>query len=914
MANHRKLQNIKILHWNVCGIRNKFSEIKNLLAKHNPQLLILNECKVDFEKQKFNIQGYDKIHDSIQPHLGTTIYIKRGLRWTQLDICPGVDDADRKIEGVSVKICTDFNTGDYITIKGVYIPPNSRRQNAGEQLEEILGETNTVVIGDLNLKMRLLGHTRTEGLGRLVEELVDRGICELIHTSLPSRPLHAGNATLDIAITSGGHVTSQNSRARQLQSAASDHVPWLLNLYLPCQTEPTLRRNMKDIFGNEELRKSYCLFFENNIDPKKAIKTNAEMEACIEDTERIITEALDQYAPLREVRARELLPPKIQRLIKIRDEKKKLAHQHNSTYTRTEYNYAKHNLSKELQQYREKGWLKALHDKTENRASLWKIQKSLKKPPQRLPTLLNCNSEEDTIDRLVDKAIVTEAEINQDDQCTETTTPYQPLVKASFNEIKDAIYSFKNHKAPGPDNIRIGAIKLAGPALWNHIRKIVNYTLTTGYYPDRWKIGECIFLHKAGKNYKDPSSYRPITLLNIMGKICERIIYWRLLPQVRNMIPTHQHGFTHKRGTGTQILRTAKIITEALENNESAAMVSTDLSKAFDSINHRGLTKKMQTAGVACNYTKLVENYLSNRHTRGRFRTTRGTIKPVPHGVPQGSILGPLIFNLYVHDIPNNTAGTKLSQYADDLCIINTSSKPDFATMRAGWAADDVIEYYQRWGLRCNIEKTECIMFTKKRRYKPTVKLKCGQLLPYKKCLRYLGVLMDKTLCMKDHVNQVVKKAKQVRGMLSPIIGWYAKTDLEVKLLIIKACLLPILDYGIVQLAPRISPSNYVKIERQYRMALKTAAGLPRDLPTHILMDILDEDPWQVRVQHLHRDMLDKVRGADVEGLTDPGTPYVKQNQHNVLLPNTRLGDIPYVNKKERAKPISKRLAPGNPQ
>ena len=115
--------------------------------------------------------------------------------------------------------------------------------------------------------------------------------------------------------------------------------------------------------------------------------------------------------------------------------------------------------------------------------------------------------------------------------------------------------------------------------------------------------------NRANLTQTRPASYRPITLLNILGKLCERIMYARILPAVRHLIPEYQHGFTIARGTGTQILRTGKVITDALAAGNSVAMISTDLSKAFDSINHGALSKKLLDTNVDNNIIKLIENY-----------------------------------------------------------------------------------------------------------------------------------------------------------------------------------------------------------------------------------------------------------------------------------------------------------------
>ncbi|KAG7296358.1 hypothetical protein JYU34_021497 [Plutella xylostella] len=865
-----------------------------------------------------NLLNYDRITHSIAPHLTTAMYVMRGIRWSQTDVSPGTEERERIIEGVAINLTYDHITGESIKIKGVYIPHRSEHIDAkalNDELENIITEAPNITIGDLNLKMVSLNQTRDEGAGILVRDLCNSNVCTIHHTGLPSRPNSAGRGILDAAIFSQDVQAFDTITCQQITSVGSDHMPWLLDLNKKIDREKTLVRNTRAISNNPELRKQFqqTLWNKTTHLPKEII-SDIECEEYIQQLENAITQTLDEYAPLHENNRKDQLPQYINQLIDKRNEAKRKAwrlrfNQDRITEQKKIYNYLKRLVQQTLSEYHNDKWTRLINNTHNNRADMWRKQRNLKAPVQRLPHIMGCNNEKETIDALVDAAIVTEAEVNEEDKGTEKSTPFQLLDPTSIEEIRLALKRFKNKKAPGPDKIKADALKLGGDPFLIKYKVIADYLLKTGYYPNRWKIGECVFLHKTGKNHREAHSYRPITLLNIMGKLHERLLLSRLQQTADRLQPPFQHGFTKNRGTGTQILRTGKFITDALAAKDSVAMVSTDLSKAFDSINHEGLTKKLQTADVPNNIIKLIENYLSGRKTYGRFRTTNGEEKPVPHGVPQGSILGPIIFILYVHDVwdhREHIRGLKLSQYADDLCIINRSPDPDSATLRAGWAADTIIDYYCRWGLKCNVDKTECFMFTLKRNYRKTIRIK-DEVIEYKKSMKYLGVHLDKTMTMGKQTDYVVQKARRARGALAPIIGWHAKTDVTVKLAVIQACLLPILDYGVVQLLPRYSKSNLLKIERQYRMALKTAGQFPRRLETSLLWDMLDWDPWHLRAQDLNEDMLRQLQMMQIEDLDAPGDAYIGFGQHNPLLTNTRLGEISYVPKKDRSRLLSKR-------
>nr|CAH7762214.1 unnamed protein product [Callosobruchus chinensis] len=263
------------------------------------------------------------------------------------------------------------------------------------------------------------------------------------------------------------------------------------------------------------------------------------------------------------------------------------------------------------------------------------------------------------------------------------------FLTTDVHELNTVFRTFRAAKAPGPDGIQINAIKHAGLTVRAQLVHIINWILTTGYFPQRWKMGHMIFLPKPGKDLSKPESYRSITLLNRMSKIAEKIILKRVCNDIDKIIPEHQHRFKSGKGTQTQLFRTVNVITDAMGQGHHVAAITTDLSNAFDSINHGALIFKLQQANIPYNTTKIIENYLKDRHICGKNDHAQ-TLPRIQHfGVPQDSVLGPRLWNLYVSDLPtNHIAGETMSQYADDLCILNESAKVGTAVIRSRWAME----------------------------------------------------------------------------------------------------------------------------------------------------------------------------------------------------------------------------------
>lgn len=391
-----------------------------------------------------------------------------------------------------------------------------------------------------------------------------------------------------------------------------------------------------------------------------------------------------------------------------------------------------------------------------------------------------------------------------------------------------------------------------------------------------------------------------------MGKVLERIIMNRLSPLIEDSIPHFQHGFVSGRGTASQLLRTANYICDSLEEREHVAMLSTDLSKVFGSIHHKGLIYKLDQLHLPANIIKTIENYLQDRTIIGKLQNDLGTPHNLIRGVPQGSILGPILWNLYTADNPSpGVRGHMYSQYADDLCILNSSQNPRTAVRRAEWAAHDLLDYYNTWGLKCNTSKTECVLFSHARNRPTSMKIGTDT-IPLKTQVKYLGATLDQRLTGKKLVQDTINKVIIATRSLAPIIGRYSKASIETKLLVIKSCIQPILDYGVLQFLPRICKSQLKRIEVQYKKVLKRAEELPRSTPDYILWDLLDEDPYHHRLLDLQHHMIQTLSARSIPDL-DPQSAHIynKHLQHNILAPTRRLKDTapPLPPKARRLRP-----------
>jgi hypothetical protein len=246
------------------------------------------------------------------------------------------------------------------------------------------------------------------------------------------------------------------------------------------------------------------------------------------------------------------------------------------------------------------------------------------------------------------------------------------LKKAASNYLSEEVevLAMPKNKSPGPDKINI---RILGP-----LTHIINSSLLTGVFPKEWKLSEVTPLHKDGDN-EVASNNRPISLLEIMSKVCERVA----LDQFSSYLTTNHRLSPHQRGnrkahyTETLNILVSDTMLEAIDKKNVTAVVLLDMSKAFDSVSHPILLHKLKCVGASSQAVGWFKSYLSGRRQYVRIGSTVSSVLPLSHGVPQGTILSPLLFCIYTNDIPAIPLSSNIDSYVDDSKLFLTFSVKD---------------------------------------------------------------------------------------------------------------------------------------------------------------------------------------------------------------------------------------------
>ncbi|GFX49758.1 RNA-directed DNA polymerase from mobile element jockey [Trichonephila clavipes] len=325
---------------------------------------------------------------------------------------------------------------------------------------------------------------------------------------------------------------------------------------------------------------------------------------------------------------------------------------------------------------------------------------------------------------------------------------------------------------------------------------LINKILFLRHFPNIWKNATVFPIKKPNKNAHFPDSYRPISLLSILSKITEYVILNRLksFTNENNFINPNQYGFTRNLSTYHPLFRLTEKITAGFQRGRSTGAVFLDIQKAFDRVWVSGLIYKLITNNFPPALIHLINSYLVNRTFQVRVNDTLSSSLSINYGVPQGSLLGPLLFNIYINDIPTHPQ-TSTNIYADDTVTLATYKNHNTITIALNNHLKLLETFFDTWKIKINIDKTIAVLFTN-RKTQPTPPTLYSTQLQWSQSTKYLGLTLDKKLTWKQHIIQTRDKFRRAQRAIFPLIGRNSELNLYNKLLLYTAVLRPILTYG----------------------------------------------------------------------------------------------------------------------
>jgi len=405
-------------------------------------------------------------------------------------------------------------------------------------------------------------------------------------------------------------------------------------------------------------------------------------------------------------------------------------------------------------------------------------------------------------------------------------------INVTVNEVLDILMSLDTSKASGPDMISARMLKESARSIAPSLHRLIQLSLTTQYVPQCWKEANVIPIYKKG-NKSLCNNYRPISLLNITAKVCEKVIFKHLFNYIKDndLITRHQSGFMPGDSTVNQLVYMYNLFAKALNDKKDIQLVFCDQSKAFDKVWHPGLIYKLQTFGISGPILEWFNSYLSNRRQRVVIANATSTWKTIKSGVPQGSILGPLLFLIHINDIIDGIE-SHIKLFADDTSLfITIDNDEDRCSAQLNRDLEKINQWAKSFLVTFNHEKTKSLFISLKQNVNTLDLIFDNCRLESVEAHKHLGITFNNKLTWADHIDNVYTSAN-IKVVLLAKLKYILdrKTLFNMYTTFVRPCL----EYGNV-IWNSCSEAESDKLESIQRRAMRIITGCITRTSTQLL-------------------------------------------------------------------------------
>ena len=341
-------------------------------------------------------------------------------------------------------------------------------------------------------------------------------------------------------------------------------------------------------------------------------------------------------------------------------------------------------------------------------------------------------------------------------------------IKITEQEVYDQLQTINTAKACGCDGISAQMLNKAGDSIVKPLTKLLNICIETNKFPSMWKKANVIPIYKKDDK-ENVGNYRPVSILPSLSKIFERIIFKNMFNfiQDNNLLTKHQSGFKPNDSTVNQLAYLYHTFSEAMDKRKEIQVVFCDISKAFDRVWHEGLLFKLNKIGISGNLLNLIRNYLSGRKQRVIIKGQTSDWGSIDAGVPQGSILGPLLFLIFINDIVDNLT-CKVKLFADDTLLYVVADDHKLSADLLNFNLNQIRLWSNQWLVTFNPKKTKLLNISSKANTRITDfpiyfdNTKIPEVQEHK----HLGLYLNSRMKWSPHINHTISSVSKCINML----------------------------------------------------------------------------------------------------------------------------------------------------
>ena len=856
-----------MIQWNIRGLKANYSAgLALLLSSIAPAVVCLQETKLPADYKDIlgtKIPDYSSFHQ-IYPGGdiacgGNSIYIKKGILHRQIPLIT-------PLQAVACRVTLNRP----ITVCSIYIPPDTNL-HLGD-LNNLIDQLPTpfYIMGDFNAHNPIWGsdseNENGKRKGKIIEDLLSKtNICILNDGISPTHlDIRTGKTSIIDLTLCSPELASGSKWSTINDLHHSDHYPICIQQDIPITQTIPERFNFKradwESFGKK------C---------KETLNTSKNIN--IEDFNKTLLSIAEQYIPKTSPKPRKNKPwfnddCKVA-IKKKKDALRKFLSQA-SQETLRNFKIARAQARKIVRESKRNSF-KKYASKINSKTPISKVFQMIKKlkGTQREPIqhIISGNNTSET-EKLVANEIAStfaknsstenynkefkKHKLYSEKQHLNFSSPENEVYNSNFTleELQNSINELSD-TAPGPDEIHNKIIKNIPKESQLLLLNIFNNIWNTQSFPDSWHTATIIPIPKPGKDHQNPSNYRPIALTNCLCKLMEKLINKRLtwFLETNSSLSPLQSGFRKNRSTMDHLVRLETFIRQAFAKGEHLSAVFFDLEKAFDTTWKFGIMKDLHDLNLRGNLPKFIENFLSNRSFQVKVGSTLSDPFTQEEGVPQGSILSPLLFEIKINSIANTLkADINGSLYVDDFLICYKSKGKIESIDRQLQQQLNILEKWTNEnGFKFSPTKTVAVHFCRKTSCIKQHKLHLyDRQLPVKDETRFLGVIFDKKLSFIPHIKDLKTRCKIALNALKIFSNPEWGGDTETLLHLYRSLVRSKLDYA-SPIYGSARPSYLRMLDPIQNQGLRLALGAYRTSPIPSLQAEAYEPPLHLRRKQL---------------------------------------------------------------
>ena len=832
-----------LLQWNIRGLQANFEELKLLANTYKPNVIALQETQLS-EGKVIPFTGYSpffKYCPSGSAVGGCCLYVSNSCLESEVALKTSLQAIARRV--------TLHKT---VTICNLYLPPSEDVKKT--DIEELIDQLPRpfILVGDFNAHSSRWGDSKLDRRGKNLENIISELDLCVLNNEEPTY-IHPNGSTsvIDLSLCCPSLFLELDWLMHD-DLCGSDHFPIVIER---CSGD-----SEKDETWN--FKKADWANFQNKCD----IALNKDQIFLSDDPIQTFTDRLlavaSETIPKRKLQPHRPKTPwftkECKEAIKNRKRAQRKFFRNPSTENALEFKRLKAKARSVIKTSKKASW-QHFCTNINSKTSPTKVWKSIRK--------IGGNRKSSGVKHLkVQGKLITDKKsisnllaetISKNSSSSNYSKQFQDIKKNkesqqlnfssdnsekynvpfSMSELKQSLQKATS-SAAGPDNLHYELLTHLPYSGMKTLLEIYNHVWISNIFPPSWRRATVIPIPKPGKVHTDPTNYRPIALTSCLCKTMERMVNGRLMwvLEDRDLLAKEQCGFRKDHSTTDHLVRLESFVREAFANNQQVVAVFFDLEKAYDRTWKYGILSDLFDLDFRGRLPTFIEGFLSERLFDVRVGSTLSQLYKQEMGVPQGSILSPILFNIKINNIIKHvTKGLDASLFVDDFALCIRGSRLSTLERTMQLCIDRINQWVVENGFKFSASKTVCMHFTKKRGIcdKPSITLENTELQVVEEA-KFLGLIFDKRLTFKSHVSQLRKKCEKALDILR-VVGhtdWGA--DKVTLLHLYRALIRSKLDYGCIVYGSA-SKSVLQMLNTVHHQGLRIALGAFRTSPVKSL-------------------------------------------------------------------------------